>query len=105
MRVQIIQFQLNGVTEQEYLGVCQQLAQPIADMPGLISKTWLANADTNTYGGVYFWQDQSSMDSYMRSEIVRGIQAHPGLVRITSQDFEAVEELSRVTRGLSAVAI
>ena len=38
MHIQIINFNLSGITRSEYEGVCNELAQTFADLPGLISK-------------------------------------------------------------------
>ncbi|HCX87994.1 MAG TPA: hypothetical protein DG761_08200, partial [Gammaproteobacteria bacterium] len=53
MHIQIINFNLDGISRGEYDQVCDDLAQTFADVPGLISKHWLADDDTNTYGGGY----------------------------------------------------
>lgn len=55
MHIQIVNFNLKGVSEADYRALCDQLAPAFAVMPGLISKVWLADAATNTYGGVYTW--------------------------------------------------
>ena len=56
MHIQIINFNLSGISRSEYEAAAAEAAQPISEMPGLISKRWLANEETNTYGGVYFWE-------------------------------------------------
>ena len=52
MHIQMINFQLSGVTEAEYVALCDELAPAFAAVPGLVRKVWLANSDTGTYGGV-----------------------------------------------------
>ena len=51
-------------------------------MPGLISKVWLANPATNTYGGVYTWRDRASMEAFARSELFQGIGRRAGKCRV-----------------------
>jgi hypothetical protein len=53
MVVQIIRFRLNGLSDDEFRADAESLAPTWADLPGLVYKTWLANSETNTYGGVY----------------------------------------------------
>ena len=55
MHIQIINFNLSRNSRSKYEAAAAEAAQPISEMPGLISKRWLANEETNTYGGVYFW--------------------------------------------------
>ena len=100
MLIQIINYSVEGVSEQELNELCDQLAPAIAAMPGLISKTWLANPETNTYGGVYHWQDQASIDNFMGSHLVADFVGHPNIANVTSQVFDVMVEQSKVTRGL-----
>ena len=37
-------------------------------MPGLLSKHWPADEETNTYGGVYVWRDREAMEAYGETE-------------------------------------
>jgi heme-degrading monooxygenase HmoA len=104
MQVQIVKFHLEGISEADYLAACSQLAPAIAEAPGLISKTFLADRATNTYGGVYFWRDAGSLDAFKRSDIWHAIANHPNLAGITIEEFGTLDEPSRVTRGLLAVA-
>jgi heme-degrading monooxygenase HmoA len=104
MRVLVVTFHLEGITEADYLGACNQLAPAISEVPGLIGKTFLANAQTNTYGGVYFWRDQQSLDAFKQSGIWQAVATNPALVGITTQEFGVLDEPSRVTRGVTAVA-
>ena len=69
MHTQVVTFQLQGLSEEDYLAVCNQLAPAIAQVPGLIGKTFVANRETNTYGGVHVWRDHASMEAYRSSEL------------------------------------
>lgn len=104
MYVQVVTFHLEGITEADYLEACNQLAPAIAAAPGLISKTFIADRATNTYGGVYFWSDRESLEAFKRSDIWRAVETNPALVGTTVQEFEVLDEPSRVTRGLMTVA-
>ena len=57
MKVQIVTFQLDGIDGEAYSSMCDELAPTFATVPGLSAKLWLADSDTNTYGGVYLWRD------------------------------------------------
>jgi len=104
MHIQVVTFHLDGLTADEYLAACNQLAPTIAEVPGLIGKTFIASPETNTYGGVHVWRDRAAMDAYRTSDVWRAIEGHPALVGLESRDFEVLEVPSRVTRGLAAVA-
>ena len=51
MHILIINFNLNELSREQYESVCGEFASTFAALPGLISKTYLANEETNTYGG------------------------------------------------------
>jgi len=104
MHIQVVTFQLEGLSGEEYLAACSQLAPAIAQVPGLISKTFIANPETNSYGGVHVWRDRESMEAYRTSDLWRTIEGQPAFAGLVSQEFEVLEEPSRVTRGLEAVA-
>lgn len=105
MHVQIVKFNLNCLTEAEYRQRADDRAHLFADIPGLISKTWLADTATNTYGGVYLWQDRPAMEAYVRGPVFQAVRADPNFANLTTIDFDVLAAPSRVTRGLAAVAV
>ena len=102
MHAQIITYRLNGITEADYLAGSPPDAEAIAGVPGLVSKVWLADPATNTYGGFYLWQDRAAMEAFMASGMVAALMTRPHLAEITSRDFAVPEALSRTTRGVAA---
>lgn len=105
MHAQIINYRLNGIAEADYLAGSPPDAEAIAGVPGLVSKVWLADSATNTYGGFYLWRDRAAMEAFMASDTVAAIMARPHLAEITSRDFAVPEALSRTTRGVRAEAV
>jgi heme-degrading monooxygenase HmoA len=101
MHIQIITFSLEGLSEQDYLQLIESTAPAFAELPGLVSKTWLANAQTNTYGGVYLWQDRESMEGYPETDVFKQMAANPYLKDFTMREFDVPEGPSRITRGLA----
>lgn len=102
MHVLIVNFNLAGIGEEDYLQQAEMLAPAFAGLPGLVSKTWLADAETNTYGGVYLWQDQRAMESYRSSDIYKGIVSNPHFENVSARDFAVLEGPTSVTRGTIA---
>lgn len=104
MHVQIATFGLNGITEDEYLQACQAETATFAAIPGLIAKTWLRDADTNTYGGVYLWCDREAYEAYVAGEVWAAVAGDASLSDVTSRDFAVFEDLTTATQpGLSLV--
>jgi hypothetical protein len=105
MHIQIINFNLKDLSQEDWNKLCDELAPTWAEIPGLHKKVWLANVETNTYGGVYFWHNREAMETYMKSELFHNIATKPNLVNITSTDFTIIEGPTRVTRGSDLVAV
>jgi heme-degrading monooxygenase HmoA len=103
MHVLIVNFKLRGITEDEYAQAAEhKFASLFRDMPGLISKLWLKNDATNTYGGVYIWRDRQAIEAYRQSEIFAELAANPHFTDVTCTDFGVLESPTRITRGLAA---
>ena len=105
MYIQIVNFNLKEMSEAEFRQLCDELAPTFAAVPGLQSKVWLADPATNTYGGVYTWQDRQAMQNYVQSDLFKAVATHPNFINITAKEFGVLEGPTRVTRGLIAEAI
>src|SRR5688500_11035571 len=102
MHVLIVNFQLDGVSEEQYRGLCDELAPAFAEVEGLESKVWLANAETGTYGGVYLFRDQEAFAAFAASDLARGVAQHPNLRDVTMRDYGVLDAPTEVTRGALA---
>ena len=105
MHIQIVNFSLDGLDPADYEKHCERVAPDFAAMPGLIAKFWLADPESNTYGGIYLWQDRSAFQAYVASDTFVGLNANPRLARVTSRDFDILEAPSEVTRALQFTAV
>jgi heme-degrading monooxygenase HmoA len=103
LHIQIINFHLRDLSEAEYRAHCDEVAPAFAEVPGLISKVWLANRATNTYGGVYTWASREKMEEYAKGDLFKAVATNPNLAGITSIDFDVLEDPTNVTRGLAEV--
>jgi heme-degrading monooxygenase HmoA len=103
MHVQIVTFLLKDISEEEYRRQCEAIASAFANLPGLVSKTWLADSETNTYGGVYIWRDRQAMEDYAETDLYKGMLTNPHFDGIITWDFSVLENPTRVTSGLAEV--
>ena len=101
MHAQLITYQLNNISQPEYL---KQMVEPdapiLANVKGLISKVWLADEEKNTFGGFYLWENKSAMEDFMHSELVKEIVSRPFVKNVSSVDYEVNHKASLITRGL-----
>jgi len=105
MYLLIVTFRLQGISDRDYRRGCAEEAAVFASIPGLVSKTWLANASTNTYGGVYAFADRDSLVAYLDSDLFRAIGDDPTVVSLSTSAFEVLDEPSRTTRAFATVAV
>lgn len=105
MHLQIINFNIEGISEEDYRKLCETIAPAFADLPGLISKTWLANPETNTYGGLYVWRDRQAMKAYEKTDIFKALSTNPHFENVSVKDFAILESPTHITRGLAEVAL
>ena len=105
MHILVINFNLKGIGDEDYRGLVEPIAPAFAGLPGLVSKTWLANAETNTYGGVYVWSDRGAMEACKETDIYRGTQANPHFENVSVKDFAVLEAPTYITRGLAEVTL
>ena len=101
MQAQLITYQLKDISQADYL---KQMVEPdapvLANVPGLISKTWLADEEKNTFGGFYLWEDKTAMEDFMHSDLVKAVVSRPFVKNVSSVDFEVNQKPSVITRGL-----
>jgi heme-degrading monooxygenase HmoA len=99
--IQIVNFNLEGITHDDFLGIAESVAPNFASLPGLISKVWLSDKANNTYGGVYSWESQEVCETYRNGELYAGALAtNPNFVNLLDNGFDALEKPSAVTGNL-----
>ena len=101
MQAQLISYQLSDISQAEYL---KQMVEPdapvLAKVPGLISKIWLADERTNSFGGFYLWENKTAMENFMHSDLVKAVVSRPFVTNVSSVDFDVNQKPSMITRGL-----
>ncbi len=101
MQAQLITYHLADISQAEYL---KQMVEPdapvLAKVRGLISKLWLADEATDTFGGFYLWENKTAMEDFMHSDLVKAVVSRPFVQNVSSVDFEVNQNASVITRGL-----
>ncbi len=102
MHIAILNFHLKNTTPDQFRKQCDELAPALAQIPGLISKVWLADTAGNTYGGVYTWQDRAAFQAFIQSDLAKMALNNPSVVDVTVRDYAVLEGPTKITRGLVA---
>jgi heme-degrading monooxygenase HmoA len=96
MFVQVVMYSLDGITEEQYLDVANQLAGRTANLPGLLAKVWLENEGSNRYGAIYFWEDEESMVRFADTDLFEG--RAPEFEGLRIEEFKVLERLTAATQ-------
>lgn len=99
MYTRIVTFHLAGVSPDEYLAVAQGAAGSFAEWPGLISKLWLADEASNTYGGIYVFESSAAAAASRDTELFRTMVANPVFVDVTISEFSLLTGPTETTGG------
>ena len=101
MHAQLITYQLQDISQADYL---EQMVEPdapvLANVKGLVSKVWLSDAEKNSFGGFYLWENKKAMEDFMHSDLVKAVVSRPFVKNVSSVDFEVNQTASKITRGL-----
>jgi hypothetical protein len=97
MHAQVVTFELNGITEDQFHDAAGADAPTFANLPGLLAKFWLRDPEMNTCGGIYIWADQEAYEGYIKGEIFNAIKGDEHLKNVESRDFDVFEDLTSIT--------
>src|SRR3954453_749124 len=104
MQMLIVNFNLDGLSEEEFENACDELAPAFAAVSGLASKVWLADRAEGIFGGVYPFESERAVDDFLQSDLFARVGSTPGLVNISVRRFGVLEGPTRVTRGFTQPA-
>ncbi len=92
-----VNFKYNGPFA-ELSRVNAEAAKQIAQAPGLRWKIWLTNEEKGEVGGIYLFDDEPSVQSYLTWRTPQW-KSIPAISDINVKQFEVVDDLTEVTRG------
>lgn len=96
---------VTDLTDDRYRQVCAELAPAFAELPGLLTKVWLADPPARAYGGVYLFADRESADAFLSSALFRTVGSYPHFTDLALRRFDVDEKTTRRTQpGLTVVA-
>jgi hypothetical protein len=100
MSVKLLQLNFKfSVTGDEYTQAVSPLAEKYAAVPGLRWKVWIINEAESEAGGIYLFDDESSLNALMESPLTNQVTSHPALSDFKVKIFDVMDEVTAVTRG------
>ncbi|MFC2166009.1 YdhR family protein [Acidobacteriota bacterium] len=100
MSTKILQLNFKfSVTGDEYGQAVSSLAGQFAAVPGLIWKIWMINEVEHVAGGIYFFQDESSLKAMLDGPLAAQVMGHPALSDFDAKIFDVMDDVTAITRG------
>ncbi|MBE9474672.1 MAG: YdhR family protein [Chloroflexi bacterium] len=88
-----------SVTGDEYTQAVSPLAEKYAAVPGLRWKVWIINEAESEAGGIYLFDDETSLKGLMESSLTKQVTSHPALSDFNVKIFDVMDEATAITRG------
>jgi hypothetical protein len=104
MSVLIVNYELENMTLEAHAELGAQVVSNFSPgkINGLIGKTFIGNVDDGIFGGVYYFKNQVDLNSYLSSELWKGIATHPNLVNFKTDTY-GVASISLISNGVPAL--
>ena len=100
MTQKILQVNLKfSIPKAELEAAWLPVAQPIAEVPGLLWKIWLMNEKEHSAGGIYLFENEAALQAYMAGPIVAAMMVSPVLSNIEAKVFNMLQSHTTITRG------
>ncbi len=88
-----------SVTRAEYEQAAASLAGLFAEVPGLRWKVWLLNESESEAGGIYLFEDKSSLEAFLAGPLAAQVSSHPAFSDMSVKPFEVMTDVTAITRG------
>ena len=88
---------MGDVSDADFIEANEEFAAAMTEVPGLLAKIWLKNADAHVYGGIYLWQDREAFESFLASELWDSVVTDETVTDLESNDFGVMDDLTRLT--------
>jgi hypothetical protein len=87
------------VSADDYIGAVAPLAEKFAAVPGLRWKIWMINPEESEAGGIYMFEDDAALQTFLASDLAAIVTSHPALRDFSVKPFKVMDEQTAVTRG------
>ncbi len=97
--MRIVTFALADLAPEAYTAQAEQIAAAFIAWPVLLTKVWLADPDTNTYGGVYVFASRDAAQASRDTAVFGGLLDSPHFAELSIREFAVLDGPTAVTGG------
>ncbi|NOQ40866.1 MAG: hypothetical protein GQ562_11185 [Anaerolineales bacterium] len=88
-----------SVSGSEYEQAVSPLASQFAAVAGLRWKIWMINEAETEAGGIYMFDDETSLKAFLEGPLAAQVTSHPALSDFSVKQFDVMEDVTTITRG------
>jgi hypothetical protein len=93
-----VNFKFN-IPRSDYEQAAAELAGLFAEVEGLRWKIWLMNEAESEAGGIYFFDSDSALRSYLEGPLAAQVGTHPAFSEMSVKPFDVLDDPTAITRG------
>jgi hypothetical protein len=93
-----VSFKFN-IPRSDYEKAAAELAVFFAEVEGLQWKIWLMNEAESEAGGIYLFDSDSALKSYLEGPLAAQISAHPAFSEMSVKQSDVLDDPTAITRG------
>lgn len=94
-----INLKFSGLSGAELEQAWLPVARPIANTSGLRWKIWLMNEGEHEAGGIYLFDDETSVQAFLAGPIVASMKSNPSISDISAKVSDVMDRHTVITRG------
>lgn len=88
-----------SITKAEYDAAASSLAGTFAALDGLRWKIWIINEEKSEAGGIYLFNDESSLNAYLNGPLAAQVKGHPAFSDMSVIAYDVMPEPTATCRG------
>jgi hypothetical protein len=91
-------------SQEQFTAATAAHTPAFAELDGLLTKIWIADPESGSYGGIYLFRDRAALDAYLESDLFASILAEPSFEGPSWRCYQVLDELTARTQpGLQIV--
>jgi hypothetical protein len=88
-----------SVSGKAYQQAVAPLAADYAAVEGLRWKIWMINEAEQEAGGIYLFEDEAAINTFLESPLAVKVTSHPALSDFSVKQFDVMDDVTAITRG------
>ena len=88
-----------SVTKAEYEEAAASLAGEFANVAGLRWKIWFINEAESEAGGIYLFDDEASLQTFLDGPLAAKVKGHPAFSDMSAKPSDVMTGVTATTRG------